>query len=128
MYSVAYDVVTANLRRISRNHKLLVKPEAEVDAAVEAMYPSRAMEFMRYAADFSRYGDVLPGLDWGAPARFDVEAPKDRAAFMLDGVFREGCEKQWRLEEPLTSRIDRDVYSRVYALIRMGLLPSSATR
>ena len=82
-YATMLDVVTVNLRRIARNHKLLAQPEAEVDAAVEAMYPSRAMEFMRYATAFSDYEARLPGADWAAPTCITVEPPKARAALLI---------------------------------------------
>lgn len=122
-YATMLDVVAVNLRRIARNHKLLAQPEAEVDAAVEAMYPSRAMEFMRYATAFADYEARLPGADWAAPTCITVEPPKDRAAFLLDGAFREGCERQWRLDDETMRRIEQDVYDRTFTLLRLGLLP-----
>ena len=102
-YATMLDVVTANLRRIARNHKLLARPEAEVDAAVEAMYPSRAMEFMRYAAAFADYEARLPGplaLRLNRPRtgrRFSLTEPFGKAASGSGGSTTRPCAASSRM-------------------------------
>ncbi len=80
VYATVLGVVLSNLRRIARNHKVLVLAEDEVISAVRRMYPSRAMEFMKYERAFASYSTFLPGRDWDAPVLLETQPPKNRAA------------------------------------------------
>ncbi len=127
LYAAVLRIVSSNLRKIVRNHRLLVSmKQEELGAGLDAMYPTRAMEFLKYAQTLSYYCSFKAGSHWDAPVFLQIEPLKDWAAFLLDGAFREGCAEHWLFDDKAMCRINKDVCNRIYTLIRLGLLPPPA--
>lgn len=123
VYAAVLGAVLSNLRRIARNHKVLILTEGEAISAVKKMYPTRAMEFFKYEKTFASYSTHLPGSNWDAPVFLEMQPPKDKATYILDGAFREGCVLHWHFDDKAMCRINKDVYNRIYTLVRLHLLP-----
>ncbi len=124
LFASVYRIVSSNLLKIARNHNLLISVKLEeLDSTLESMYPTRAMEFLKYAQMFSNYCSFKPGLNWNAPVFMERKPSKDKAKFLLEGAFREGCTLHWIFNDEAMCRINKDVYNRTYTLVLLGLLP-----
>lgn len=58
VYAAVLGAILSNLRRIARNHKVLILTEGEAISAVKKMYPTRAMEFFKYEKTFASYSTI----------------------------------------------------------------------
>ena len=129
LYADVLRIVKSNLRKIARNHDLLASvKEEEVKRLLRTMYPTRALEFAKYADTLSYYTSFKVGFYWDEPILLQTEPPKDKAAYLLGGAFLEGCNAHWLFDDDAMCRINKDICNRVYTLICSGLLPSPSKR
>ncbi len=127
LYAAVLRIVTSNLRKVARNHNLLLSvKEEELASVVNAMYPTRAMEFLHYAQEFAFYCTYKPGFGWDPPVLLQTQPPKDKAVYLLGGEFLRGCTRRWDFDDSAMCRINKDIYNRIYTLVCMGLLPAPA--
>lgn len=123
-YATVLHTVSSNLRKVARNHRLLAATkEEELERVLTAMYAARAIEFFKYAEVFSYLCKYKVGSNWDDPVLLQTDPPKDKAAYLLDGEFREGCTRHWELDNAAMCSINKDVCNRIYTLMRKGLLP-----
>ncbi len=86
IYQKVYEIVAGKIRRIQRNHKLLLdfKSKAEVEQALSAMYYPRAKEFFDYYNDMLAYAMFPYGSEWDEPILLkNDKRPKDLASYIL---------------------------------------------
>ena len=68
LYAEVLGIVRSNLRKIARNHNLLVAIKKEdLESTLHAMYPTRALEFAKYATALSYYASFKAGSFWDEP-------------------------------------------------------------
>ncbi len=124
LYAKVFRVVSSNLRKIARNHGRLVSTELkDLPSVVEEMSPARRTEFLRYMQAIAFYCLIQPQTEERAPALLVAEQPKENAAFLLGGAFRDGCDRGLPLDDEAMDRIEKDILDRMYTLLRLGLLP-----
>ena len=124
LYKAIFRIVSSNLKKIARNHRLLAAiKEEELSSVLAAMYPTRAIEFVKYAKVFFDYCSFKAWMDWNTPVLLQTDIQKDKAAYILGGAFREGCTLHWPFDDVAMCRINKDVCNRTYTLIHAGLLP-----
>ncbi len=114
LYADVLRIVKSNLRKIARNHNLLasVKKE-EIKRLLHTMYPTRALEFAKYADTISYYVSFRAGSFWDDPILLQTEPPRDKAAYLLGGAFLDGCNAHWLFDDEAMCRINKDICNRV---------------
>lgn len=78
-------------------------------------------EFRTYVMSYAFLASQL--CSWDAPELLGLGSrPQDLSAYILGGAFAEGCRKGTVLSDEAMRRINKDVHSRVYTLLRAGYL------
>lgn len=124
VYSKVYNIVSAKIRSIKRNNKVIleIKDENDLISKLNSMGGPRPIEILGYLKEMLFYVMYPFGLDWDAPVLLEDEIPRDHAAYILRGAFSECCNQHRRLDDDAMCYINKDVYNRFYTLVVKGIL------
>lgn len=123
LYDGMLKIVDKNVRKVLRCHHILlaVQTEEDIDAQLRQMSSSKRNEFRSYAMAFNYLSKCK--CNWDPPERIELQLnPKNLAKFILDGHFKECCEKHCVLTDPVMCYINKDIYNRIYTLMCENLL------
>ena len=123
-YGTMHGVVRRGLGSVLRYYALVdgLADEAGMFAAAGKMAASGELEeFRTYVMSYAFLASQL--CSWDAPELLELDSrPQDLSAYILGGAFAEGCLEGTVLSDEAMRRINKDVHSRVYTLLRAGYL------
>lgn len=124
LYKEMIGIVHENIRKVQRYHNIMLalQTEKDVDTQLPRMSPAERNEFILYVSYYNFLSKCL--CNWNPPEKIEMlSLPQDLSAFILDGHFRECCNKHSVLTDPVMCYINKDVYNRIYTLMCENILP-----
>ena len=59
---------------------------------------------------------------WDKPTKLDIEIPKSKVKFILDGEFKKCCNEGCYLNDDIMCRVNKDICNRIYTLLINDIL------
>ena len=124
IYNAMVEVVDGNVKKVRRCHRRMldIQSEGDADSLLRRMSAAERDEFANYCFVFNFLSKCR--CNWDPPEKLEISStPKNLSVFILDGHFSECCKKHSVLTDPVMRYINKDIYNRVYTLMRMDILP-----
>ena len=113
-----------NVKKVRRCHRRMldIQSEGDADSLLRRMSAAERDEFVSYCSCFNFLSKCR--CNWDPPEKLEISSiPNNLSVFILDGHFSECCKKHSVLTDPVMRYINKDIYNRVYTLMRMDILP-----
>lgn len=121
LYGIIRKIVKEKIEYINVENRKLAKFKS-LEALNKHIKEHPNSHTYMYVAEI--YLNSIMGLDWDSPVMSEdtIINNNNLADYILKGNFLEYCEKHMRLNDAAMRYINKDVYNRVYTLVRLGLL------
>ena len=115
-YKAVHKVVARNITYTKKFFKLVLTCNNQTELMQESnkFDPTTGFAFVHFIGSLTS----KVGTGWDKPVSLENVPKSNLASFILDGRFKENCDKNVVLTNNVMKEINKDVYNRVYTLFK----------